>query len=74
MEKLTAELKSLDEKQRAGLRINIDDYNARVDTHNGLLARHRVLLSENRDNFNTYEELTKQDATLVDQYNAVLKR
>jgi hypothetical protein len=33
-----------------------------------------VLLSENRDNFNTYEELTKQDATLVDQYNAVLKR
>ena len=38
MEPLKAELKSLDDQQKAGVQIDIDDYNAKVKTHNALLA------------------------------------
>lgn len=74
MEALSAQLKLLDANQSAGLRIDVGDYNAKVNLHNAILSKHRALFSANENDFNTYDDLIKQDSVLVDQYNAVLKR
>jgi hypothetical protein len=73
METLKAELKSLDQQQKAGLQIDIDDYNAKVKTHNALLAKQRALVATNRTDLNSYDDLVDQDSVLVKQYNALLK-
>ena len=73
METLKAELKSLDEQQKSGLQIDIDDYNAKVKTHNGLLAKHRALIAANSTDLKAYDDLVDQDSVLVKQYNALLK-
>jgi hypothetical protein len=73
MEALKAELKSLDELQKAGNQIDVDDYNAKVKTHNGLLAKQRALIAANRMDLKTYDDLVDEDAVLVKQYNALLK-
>ena len=74
MEALSAQLKLLDANQRAGLRIDVDDYNAKVNLHNAILSKHRALFAANESDFNTYDDLIKQDSVLVDQYNALRKR
>jgi len=73
MDALAAELKSLDEQQKAGLQINISDYNAKVKAYNALLKKRRALIAANRTNLQTYDDLLKQDSVLVDQYNALLR-
>jgi hypothetical protein len=73
METLKAELKSLDQQQKSGLQIDIDDYNAKVKTHNALLAKQRALITANRTDLKTYDDLVDQDSVLVKQYNALLK-
>lgn len=73
METLKTELKSLDEQQKAGIQIDIDDYNTRVNTHNALLARHRALIAANSSDIQPHDELIKQDSVLVEQYNALRK-
>ena len=73
IEALKAELKSLDEQQKAGFQIDIDDYNAKVKTHNGLLAKERALIAANSNALKTYDALVEQDSALVKQYNALLK-
>jgi hypothetical protein len=70
---LNAELKSLDEQQKAGIQIDIDDYNAKVKTYNALLARERTLITANKSDLNTHDDLVDQDSALVKQYNALLK-
>jgi molecular chaperone DnaK len=74
IEALSAQLKLLDANQRVGLRIDVDDYNAKVNLHNAILSKHRALLTANRTDFDTYDDLIKRDSVLVDQYNAFLKR
>ena len=56
METLNAELKSLDEQQKAGVQIDIDDYNAKVKTHNALLAKIRALVAANKSDLKTYND------------------
>jgi hypothetical protein len=73
METLKAELKSLDGQQKSGVQIDIDDYNAKVKTHNALLARQRALIAINSSDLKTYDDLVDQDKVLVRQYNALLK-
>ena len=73
METLKAELKSLDEQQKSGLQIDIDDYNAKVKTHNALLAKIRALVAANKSDLKTYNDLNDQDSALVKQYNALVK-
>jgi predicted nucleic acid-binding Zn-ribbon protein len=73
LETLASELKSLDRQHNAGLQIDIDDYNAKVKTHNALLSEHRALIAANSSDFQLYEELARQDKELVAQYNALLK-
>jgi hypothetical protein len=73
MEALGAELKSLDEQQKAGNQADIDEYNAKVKTHNALLAKQRALIAGNSNNLQAYNDLVDQDKLLVKQYNALLK-
>jgi hypothetical protein len=73
METLKAELKSLDERQKAGNQIDTDDYNAKVKTHNALLAKQRAIIAANSTDLKTYDDLVDEDAVLVKQYNALLK-
>ncbi|MDZ4345262.1 MAG: hypothetical protein U1E51_22810 [Candidatus Binatia bacterium] len=73
METLKAELKSLDEQQKAGIQIDVDDYNAKVKTHNELLAGHRALIAANSADIQTHDDLAEQDSVLVKQYNSLLK-
>jgi hypothetical protein len=73
MESLNSDLKSLDEQQKAGVQIDIDDYNAKVKTHNALLAKIRALVAANKSDLKTYNDLNDQDSALVKQYNALVK-
>ena len=73
MKVLAAELKSLDAKKEAGFPIDIDYYNAKVETHNALLAKERALIAANSSDLKTYNDLVEQDSVLVKQYNALLK-
>ena len=73
MQALNAELKSLDEQHNLGSQIDTDDYNAKVNAHNALLARQRALIAANRADLKTYDDLIDQDSALVKQYNALLK-
>ncbi len=73
MEPLKAELKSLDEQQKAGVQIDIDGYNAIVKEHNALLAKQRKLIAANSADLKTYDDLVDQDSVLVKQYNELLK-
>jgi hypothetical protein len=73
LEKLTADLKALDDLKSAGSPINIDDYNAKVEAYNGMLETRKALLFANRDDLQKYEDLSKQDSALVDQYNGLLQ-
>ena len=73
METLKAELKSLDGQQKSGVRIDIDNYNAKVKTYNALLVRQRALIAANSSDLKTYDDLVDQDKVLVRQYNALLK-
>jgi hypothetical protein len=73
MDAIDGELKSLDAQQKAGLLINISDYNAKVKAYNALLKKRRALIAANRTNLQAYDGLLKQDSVLVDQYNALLK-
>ncbi len=71
---LKADLSSLDERQRLQGSIDIASYNARVDVHNGLLARRRALFSANSEDLKTFIDLENQESALVNQYNALLRR
>jgi hypothetical protein len=70
MEPLAADLKSLEEQHNSGSIIDINSYNAKVDFYNSLVAKHRRLIEENKTDLQTYEDLLKEDSTLVAQYNA----
>jgi hypothetical protein len=74
MKSLRSELEALDESQRRGESMDIENYNSEVETHNDLLARYRALFSANRADLETLDNLEKQDSALVNQYNALLKR
>ena len=65
--------RSLDEQHNLGSQIDTDDYNAKVNAHNALLARQRALIAANRADLKTYDDLIDQDSALVKQYNALLK-
>ncbi|MBU1207207.1 MAG: hypothetical protein KKH04_09810 [Proteobacteria bacterium] len=71
---IASELKSLKRQHDAGLQIDIDDYNEKVNTHNVLLNRHKALIAANSSGFQLYDELAEKDKVLVAQYNALLKR
>lgn len=71
---IKTELDLLDEQQKAGIiQINVDDYNAKVKTHNALLAKQQALVTANKSDLTTYDDLVEQDSVLVKQYNALLK-
>jgi chromosome segregation ATPase len=73
IEALSAELKSLDDRQKAGLEIDIDDYNAKVKSHNSLVNKQRALIAANRDEMQTYNDLDEKDSAMVEQYNSLLR-
>jgi hypothetical protein len=71
---LKTELEALDESEKRGQTIDLENYNNEVNVHNALLARYQALLSTNRADLETLDKLEKQDSALVNQYNALLKR
>ena len=73
IEAIAVELKDLDAQQQAGRRINVNSYNSKVDTHNGLLSRYRALRAAHGSDIQLRDDLTRQDAALVEQYNGLLK-
>jgi hypothetical protein len=73
MDPLDLELNALDRRRKAGESIDIDDFNSKVETYNSLVGRRRTLFNAHSADLQTYEDLEKQDSTLVDQYNALLK-
>ena len=73
MDPLDSELNALDRRRKAGESIDIDDFNSKVETYNSLVGRRRALFNAHSADLQNYEDLEKQDSTLVDQYNALLK-
>ena len=71
---LKTELEALDASERRGLTIDVENYNSEVNVHNALLARYQALLSTNKADLETLDNLENQDSVLVNQYNALLKR
>jgi hypothetical protein len=71
MKPLAAEIKSLDEQHSEGVAIDIDDRNTKVDEYNRLLARKRALISANKSDMQTYDDLENQDASLLEQYKSL---
>jgi hypothetical protein len=74
IKRLKTELSSLDERQKLQGSIDIASYNARVDIHNGLIAKRRALFYANSADLKTLVDLGNQESALVNQYNALLKR
>lgn len=70
---LKTDLKLLARQQRAGIQIDVDDYNAKVKTHNLLLASQRSLVAANSIDLKAYDDLIDHDTVLVNKYNALLK-
>jgi len=73
MDSLKSDLKSLDAQHNSGIDIDVDDYNAKVDTYNTLLAQYRQLLSANSTDIKTHDDLVAEDPVLVKQYNLLLQ-
>lgn len=71
MEPLAVDIKALNDQHKAGMSIDVDGYNSKVDTYNSLLSRQRALTAANSTDYQTYEDLLKQDSALVAQYNAL---
>jgi septal ring factor EnvC (AmiA/AmiB activator) len=73
LKKLAADLKALDDQNKAGSPIDINDYNVKVKVHNQILEKRKALLAANHDDLQRYDDLSKQDSALVDEYNGLLK-
>jgi chromosome segregation ATPase len=73
MEHLAADLKTSKEQHDAGIKIDINDFNAKVRSYNALVRKRRALFDANSSDLQTYNDLRKQDSVLVDRYNALLK-
>lgn len=73
LKKLAAELKTLDEQNKTGLPVDANEYNAKVEIHNHILAKRKALVAANREDLQKYDELLKQDSALVHEYNGLLK-
>ena len=72
---LKAELHALDvQDEKLPGSIDVEEYNEKAATFNGLLERREALLSSYNIDRETYDDLVKQDSALVDQYNTLLKR
>jgi len=74
MDPLEASLKVLDTKYKSGVQIDINDYNTIVKSYNLLLERQRALIAANGADMQTYDDLSKQDSALVEQYNGLLRQ
>lgn len=70
---LASQLKLLDRQHNAGLEIDIDDYNAKVNIHNQSLREHRALIAAHSSDFQLYDKLAEEDKVLVAQYDALLR-
>jgi chromosome segregation ATPase len=73
LKKLSAELKGLDEQNKIGLPVDANEYNAKVEIHNGILERRKALFAANSEDLQKYDDLQTQDSALVDEYNGLLK-
>ena len=73
MQTMTSELKSLDRQHNDGINIDIEAFNAKVNSYNKLLIRYRDLKSSISDDLDLYKKLAEEDKTLVAQYNALLR-
>lgn len=73
LNKLATDLKAMDDLKSSGSPADIDAYNAKVDAYNRDLERRKALLAANRDDLRQYEDLSKEDAALVEEYNGLLK-
>ena len=61
-------------KTRNSGSIDVEEYNEKAATFNGLLERREALMSSYNIDREMYDELMRQDSALVDQYNTLLKR
>ena len=73
MTALSSDLKMLDDQNKSGIQIDTDIYNAKVAEYNALLERRKALYAANSADIQTHDNLLKQDAALVEEYNALLK-
>jgi hypothetical protein len=71
MKPLKSEIDSLKEQESAGTEIDTDHYNSLVDEYNSLLRRKKSLIEENRADLDRYEELQRQDGSLMQQWKAL---
>ena len=74
MDPIGSKLKLLDAQYKSAAQIDIEAYNTMVESYNALLERQRGLVAANRADMQTYDDLSKQDSALVDQYNALLRQ
>lgn len=73
IQELDSQLRSLDSDKSSGMTIDTDDYNAKVNQYNDLIARRKALFAAHQASLDEYEEIRKKDSALVAQYNALLK-
>ena len=73
MATLGADLKALDDQNKSGIQIDADGYNAKVAQYNALLAKRQALVATNSADIQNHDNLVKQDAALVEEYNTLLK-
>jgi hypothetical protein len=69
---LDGELSMLKMQHSAGVDIDVDSYNRDVDSYNKLIAKRKKLVNSKKSAFTRYEQLLKEDDSLVGQYNALL--
>jgi flagellar biosynthesis chaperone FliJ len=71
MKPLKSEIDSLKEQKSAGTEVDTDHYNSLVDQYNSLLRRKKSLIEENRADLDRYEDLQREDKSLMQQWKAL---
>lgn len=71
MKPLKSEIDSLKSQQAEGTDIDTDHYNSLIDDYNSLLRRKTALIQANSTDFDTYESLSKEDESMMEQWKAL---
>ena len=71
MKPLKSEIDSLKSQQEEGTEIDTDHYNSLIDDYNSLLRRKTALVQANSTDFDTYESLSKEDESMMEQWKAL---
>lgn len=71
MKPLKSEIDSLKEQESVGTEVDTAHYNSLVDEYNSLLRRKKSLIEENRADLDRYDDLQREDRSLMQQWKAL---